>query len=235
MYMPLNVDIKKAYIFGGERGEGLQKTQKLGIFADEILVIAEEFRTLDEMFMGNGQEREIIIPPGYPSELNEKLYLETQRRVPVHPVLARDMDLEGLLQPGPGVFVVSDLQDRKLNERISRLCQSRGILCNIIDTKDLCTVWFMSLIQTPSLSVAISSRGGAAFFSARLREELQPLIEDRDQVSRILTEVRASLPQGKDRLGVLEKIYKDWKFQRLVKKKKWGEAEERAIFLALKQ
>jgi len=219
--MPLSIDIKKALIFGGERGEGLQKTQKLALFADEILVIPE-----------GEAPGEILVERGYPSELKEKLYLDQDRVVPVHSQRADAVELEALLQPGPGVFVVSDLTSRVRNEEISRLCQERGILCNIIDTKDLCTVWFMSLIQTPHLSVALSTRGGAAYYSARMREEWQGDVENREPVAQLLGLIRERVPRGQDRYTLLDLVYRDKKFQKWIKKQKWKQARLRAWELA---
>lgn len=219
--MPLNIDIRKALIFAGERGEGLQKTHKLARYADEILVIPE-----------GEAPAEIFVTAGLSPELNEKLVLREERRVPVHPFRAAEADLEALLIPGPGVFVVSDLADRRLNERISELCRARGILCNIIDTKDLCTVWFMSLIDTPHLSVALSSKGGAAFYSARLREELQPLVEDRDKTAGILWELREQV-EPRRRFEVLQEVWKDPLFRFWIAVKAFSRAEKRARKVAL--
>lgn len=153
-----------------------------------------------------------MVPAGQSPEVNEKLLLPQERRVPVHPQSAAQADLEALLTPGPGVFVVSDLADRRLNEKISQICRDRDILCNIIDTKDLCTVWFMSLIDTPHLSIALSSKGGAAYYSARLREELQPLVEHRDRTAGLLSELRGMIDPPR-RFEVLQKVWKDGLFQ----------------------
>jgi siroheme synthase (precorrin-2 oxidase/ferrochelatase) len=162
MYMPLMVDLKKAVVFAGERGEGLQKTQKLALFADELLVVGE----------APPSSLEIVIPAGKPSELNENLFLKTDRRVPVHPVRAADADLDALI--AGATFVTSDLADRALNERLAAVAKKHHVLCNIIDTTDLCDTWFMSLIETDHLLAGLSTKAKATYYVTRLRRELEP-------------------------------------------------------------
>jgi len=161
LYMPLMVDIKRAVVFAGERGEGLQKTQKLALFADELLVVSE----------APPSSPEIVIPPGKPSEVNENLVLKAERRVPVHPVRAADADLDALV--AGATFVTSDLADRALNERIVAVAQKHHVLCNIIDTRDLCDTWFMSLIETDHLIAGLSTKAKATYYVTRLRKHLE--------------------------------------------------------------
>jgi siroheme synthase (precorrin-2 oxidase/ferrochelatase) len=162
MYMPLMVDVKRAVVFAGERGEGLQKTQKLALFADELLVVSE----------APPSSLEIVLPAGRQSELNEALALKAERRVPIHPVRAADADLDALI--AGATFVTSDLADRQLNERIAAAARRHHVLCNIIDTRDLCDTWFMSLIETDHLIAGLSTKATATYYVTRLRRELEP-------------------------------------------------------------
>jgi siroheme synthase-like protein len=179
--MPLMVDLKKVVIFGGERGEGLQKTQKLSFFTDELLLVPE---------VSTDQER-LLIPKGRPSELKEKLIRTEERWIPIHPQAAKDADLESLISQAN--FVVSDLSDPLLNEEIFAIATRHGVLCNVIDTKPLCNTWFMSLLQTDHLLVGLSTKGQAAFLSAQLRQKLQPWIERQDKRARFWVELLAQL------------------------------------------
>jgi siroheme synthase (precorrin-2 oxidase/ferrochelatase) len=171
--MPLMVDLKRVTVFGGERGEGLQKTQKLASFADELLVVAE----------GQWPLASIDLPAGPQSELKENLPLAAPRSVPVHPRRAADLDAVELESLVAGrTWVVSDLADRTLNQRIKAACDRLGVLCTVVDTKDLCSAWFMGLVRTDHLTVALSTSGAAdpgatfSFFVPRLREALTPPI-----------------------------------------------------------
>lgn len=204
-YMPLMVDMKRVVVFGGERGEGLQKTQKLALFADELLVVPE----------AEGVGATIELPAGAQSELKEKLLLPRPRSVPVHPRAAARLrwgELRRLVRDR--TWVVSDLVDRRLNERIRAECRRQGVLCTVVDTKDLCSAWFMGLIQTEHLTVAVSSGGTISFFVPRLREYLTPLIEARETEASVLSTIRSSLAR-EEREEALGRLYANPEFRRL--------------------
>ena len=190
MYMPLMVDIKRAVVFAGERGEGLQKTQKLALFADELLVVSEAVLASSE----------IVIPAGKPSEVNENLILKTERRVPVHPTRAAEADLDALIAGAS--FVTSDLADRALNERIAGVAKKHHVLCNIIDTRDLCDTWFMSLIETDHLIAGLSSKAKATYYVTKLRSELEPRFVRWEKEAAFTSEVRELIPREKRLAGL---------------------------------
>lgn len=215
MYMPLMVDIKRAVVFAGERGEGLQKIQKLAVYADELLCVPEgpRFPPFIELSAG-------VQPLTEPT-----MRLTMPRRVPVAQEPASLSNFRRYIAGAN--FVSSDLKDRRLNEAISSYCAENGVLCNIIDTKDLCNTWFMSLINEPFLQVAVSSQGGCAFYSAQTRRELEPQIAWRSRVSEILTALRLEVREPENRLAVLETIYADQDFQKAIQAGLWERAHWR--------
>ena len=204
MYMPIMVDIQRVTVFGGERGEGLQKTQKLALFADDMLVVPE-----------GGCGPAIELPAGPQSEVREKLPLPAPRSVPVHPQRAGELsddELRGLI--AGRTWVVSDLESRNVNERIFRIANEEHVLCTVVDTKDLCSVWFMSLVQTEHIKVGISSGAKVSFFAPRMREYLQPLVERRELEASVLAQIRSEHPR-ETRAKVLERLYADPRFRSL--------------------
>lgn len=221
MYMPLMIDIKKAVVFGGERGEGLQKIQKLAVYADELLCVPEA-----------PTASPIVLEAGVQPLTEPTMILPARRLVPVAPEPASLANFATYCQGA--TFVSSDLLDRTLNEAIAAWCQEHGVLCNIIDTKDLCNTWFMSLIRHDHLQVAISSQGGCAFYSAQTRRELEPKLAWRNEVSRLLTALRLRVKKPADRYDVLAYVYKDWHFQRHLRAGRWTKADQRAEALRLK-
>jgi siroheme synthase (precorrin-2 oxidase/ferrochelatase) len=196
MYMPLMVDIKRAVVFAGERGEGLQKTQKLALFADELLVVSES----------PPATAEIVLPAGKLSEVNEDLRLKTERRVPVHPVAAAQADLDALI--AGATFVTSDLADRALNERIAAVAKAHHVLCNVIDTRDLCDTWFMSLIETDHLMAGLSTKARATYYVTRLRQHLEPKFARWEREAAFTSAARDLLPQD-GRLAGLKALWAD--------------------------
>jgi len=194
--MPLMIDIRRAVVFAGERGEGLQKTQKLAVFADELLVVSEAQPTATEL----------VIPAGRLSEVSENLKLRTERRVPVHSVRASESDLEALV--AGATFVTSDLADRVLNERIAAVAKKHHVLCNIIDTKDLCDTWFMSLIETDHLIAGLSTKARATYYVTRLRHRLEPKFARWEKEAAFTAAARELLPR-EQRLAGLRALWAD--------------------------
>lgn len=216
------VDVGRVVVFGGERGEGRQKAEKLSCFSDGVLVVPE---------VGGG-ETEIVFGPGQPSLLNEQLGGTELRRVPVASEPASLANV-GRFVEGCG-FVCSDLQDDELNREIVRQAQQRGILYNVIDNKALCSVWFMSLIDNPSCVVGLSSDGSCAWYARKMREELTPEFTRRSREGVIFRELRDLLrdreqPQYVD---ILDRIYEDWRFRRLIRRSQWDRARSRALQIA---
>lgn len=180
MFMPLMVELRRALVFGGERGEGLQKTEKLALFADELLVVPESLPA----------PAWIDFPAGPIRHGGEALAFAAGRRVAVHPRPAGRRGLGRLLA---GVdFVCSDLADAGLNRHIAAQCRRRGIRCNVIDNKELSDVWFMSLIDEPGLLAGLSSRGECAYASKAARLALRPAVARQGRIGRIYSQARAA-------------------------------------------
>jgi len=223
MYMPFMLKLSHVVVFGGERGEGLQKTEKLALYADSVTVVPESACNLQSM----------VFPAGPIKHGSEKLSFLKETHVRVAQQSASRWNIGRFLRGAD--FVCSDLSSRKLNEQIARLCRKRGIRCNIIDTKDLCDTWFMSMIDTEGLLAAFSSHGNCAYASKTARESLLPAVETQGQISLILTKARNYLKQAcpeQSALPILAAIHHDPQFQTLCTNQDWTAAETCALTMA---
>jgi len=70
--------------------------------------------------------------------------------------------------------------DERLNERVSRLCRSRGIWANVVDRPRLCDFIVPAVVRRGPLSIAFSSGGASPFMARRLRRRLQTLLTPED-------------------------------------------------------
>ena len=107
-------------------------------------------------------------------------------------------------------FRASDLKDVdmvivavdkiSLQERIFRMCERKGILCNSVDSPQLCNFIFPSLVVRGDVTVGISTGGRAPVLSKRLRELIEKCLpEELDRVLEEIAEERESLPRGEER------------------------------------
>jgi len=78
----------------------------------------------------------------------------------------KDSDLEGRF------LVIASTSDEELNWRISRACEARGILCNIVDQPEKCSFIVPALFTQGDLTVAISTGGGSPALARAIREGL---------------------------------------------------------------
>lgn len=87
---------------------------------------------------------------------------------------------EADLEPRPALVVVADMPlDEK--KRISCLCQERGIPVNVVDTPELCSFCFPSLMTRGNLTVAVSTGGKSPAGAAWLRRHLEKHIPDQTE------------------------------------------------------
>ena len=81
-----------------------------------------------------------------------------------------DSDVEGM------DFAVAATGIEELDFYISKLCQEKGVLVNVVDRKEWCTFIFPALLQEGDLLVAVSSGGKSPAAAAYLKEKLKKAI-----------------------------------------------------------
>lgn len=87
---------------------------------------------------------------------------------------------EADLEPRPALVVVADLPLAE-KQRISKLCQAKGIPVNVVDTPELCSFYFPSLVSRGDLTVAVSTGGKSPAGAAWLRRHLEKHIPDQTE------------------------------------------------------
>jgi uroporphyrin-III C-methyltransferase/precorrin-2 dehydrogenase/sirohydrochlorin ferrochelatase len=98
------------------------------------------------------------------------------------------------------VLVVAATPDRGVNERISVDAKRSGIPVNVVDSPDLCTFIFPSIVDRSPLIVAISSSGRSPVLARLLRRRIETMIPAAygalaEFAGRIRTLVKQEIPQ----------------------------------------
>ncbi|MEZ5529125.1 MAG: siroheme synthase CysG [Porticoccaceae bacterium] len=73
-------------------------------------------------------------------------------------------------------LVVAATNDHSVNEQVSQLAQAANIPVNVVDSPELCTVVFPSIVDRSPVQIAISSGGNAPVLARMLRTRLEGLI-----------------------------------------------------------
>lgn len=75
-------------------------------------------------------------------------------------------------------LVISATDNKLLQIQIKKVCEEKGILCNVADTPDLCDFYLSSVVQKGNLKIAISTNGKSPTLAKRIKEFLEEMIPD---------------------------------------------------------
>lgn len=95
--------------------------------------------------------------------------------------LQRDFQEEDI---DSAAFVIAASNQESVNTYISKLCQQKGILVNVVDDKEKCGFLFPALIKEGSLTVGISTQGASPQVAANIRSEIAAAVPN--QIEEIL-------------------------------------------------
>ena len=104
--------------------------------------------------------------------------------------------LEGAL------LVVAATPDRKLNGRVFRDAERRGMLCNVADVPELCNFILPAVHREGAIAVAVSTGGASPALAKRLRSMIAAIV--RPEHAQLAEELRAMRPDVKARFQSYE-------------------------------
>ncbi len=91
---------------------------------------------------------------------------------------------------------------REVNERVFRDAEARSLLCNVVDTPDLCSFILPAVHREGPIAVAVSTGGASPALAQRLRDEIAALV--RPQHARLAEELRDLRPWAKERFATYD-------------------------------
>jgi len=100
------------------------------------------------------------------------------------------------------LLVVAATHDRKLNERIFRDAERRGMLCNVADVPGLCNFILPAVHREGPIAVAVSTGGASPALAKRLRSMIAAIV--RPEHAELAEELRAMRPDVKARIKSYE-------------------------------
>ena len=100
------------------------------------------------------------------------------------------------------LLVVAATPDRKLNERVFRDAERRGMLCNVADVPELCNFILPAVHREGPIAVAVSTGGASPALAKRLRAMIAAIV--RPEHAELAEELRAMRPDVKARFQSYE-------------------------------
>ncbi|WP_461520754.1 siroheme synthase CysG [Porticoccus sp.] len=136
-----------------------------------------------------------------------------------------DTDLDG------AVLVIAATNDQAVNRHISELAQGRNVPVNVVDSPELCTVVFPSIVDRSPVQIAISSSGQAPVLARMLRTRLEGLIPSgygklAALAGKHRNQVKERIDNSLDRKAFWEEVF-EGDIAELVYSEKIDEAEKR--------
>jgi siroheme synthase-like protein len=97
---------------------------------------------------------------------------------------------------GGAFLVVAATSDRRVNERVHRDAEARGLLCNVADTPDLCNFILPAVHREGPIAVAVSTGGASPALAQRIRRDVAALVGPQHaELARRLAALRPSVKQ----------------------------------------
>lgn len=111
-------------------------------------------------------------------------------------------------------FAIAATDNPQLNHSISELCQQKGILVNVVDSRAECTFLFPALVKRGELTAGISTGGASPSAAIWLKEQLGALVPDNmEQILHYLEKqrraVRTMFAEEAQRGAVLRALFLD--------------------------
>ena len=99
-------------------------------------------------------------------------------------------------------LVVAATSTEEVNRRVFREAEARGLLCNVVDVPDLCSVILPAVHREGPIAVAVSTGGASPALAQRLRDDVAALVGPRHAA--LAGELRALRPWAKERYPTYE-------------------------------
>jgi len=119
---------------------------------------------------------------------------------------------------GQAVLVIAATNDTKTNEQIYRDCQALEILCNVVDSPELCDFFVPAVVKRGDLQIAIGTDGYCPAYAGHVRKQIEALFGE--EHGRFLSELQAvrkqiieALPNPADRKSLLGRFVDNESFE----------------------
>ena len=112
---------------------------------------------------------------------------------------------------GRARVVIACTNDRSVNETVYRDCQEARILCNVVDTPDLCDFYVPAVVRRNPLQIAIGTEGSSPAFAKKVRKQLEgQFTEEHSAFLRTLRSLRPEVLSAIGDLGQREALLSEF-------------------------
>ena len=119
---------------------------------------------------------------------------------------------------GGATLVIAATNDEALNKQIYKDCQQLEILCNVVDSPQLCDFYVPAVVRRGDLQIAVGTEGTCPAYAGHLRKKLEKIFtEKHGEFLSALEAIRGfvieKLADAEERKAVLGKLADDESFE----------------------
>ena len=119
---------------------------------------------------------------------------------------------------GGATLVIAATNDEALNKQIYKDCQQLEILCNVVDSPELCDFYVPAVVQRGDLQIAIGTDGNSPAYAGHLRKKLENIFTEKHgeflaQLEAIRGFVIEKIADASERKAILGKLADDESFE----------------------
>jgi precorrin-2 dehydrogenase/sirohydrochlorin ferrochelatase len=119
-------------------------------------------------------------------------------------------------------LVIAATDNDRLNNQIYKDCQQLEILCNVVDSPQLCDFYVPAVVQRGELQIAVSTGGKSPAFAGHIRKKLEKIFTEKHgeflaELEHLREHTIKSVPDPSQRKALLGELADDESFDYFVK------------------
>jgi len=140
-----------------------------------------------------------------PKSIQQIIQLHHEKKIDLRKRAYQKNDIVG------SFLVIAATDDAEVNKQIYQECTELHILCNVVDSPDLCHFYASSVYTCGDLKIAISTNGIAPALAKKIKAELSEIYTNEfihylKYLRKIREIVKVKIPEESKRKEILEKI-----------------------------
>ena len=133
-------------------------------------------------------------------------------------------------------LVIAATDNEKLNNQIYKDCQELEILCNVVDSPQLCDFYVPAVLRRGDLQIAVGTEGNCPAYAGHIRKKLEKIFTEKHgeflaELEAVRSRIIEKLKDPIERKSLLGKLADDESFEYFVKNgpAEWRNMAEKSI------
>jgi len=134
------------------------------------------------------------------------------------------------------VLAIAATNDAGLNKRIYKDCQELEILCNVVDSPELCDFLVPAVVKRGDLQIAVGTEGNCPAYAGHLRKKLEQTFTDKHgeflaELETLRKRIIKDVPDAANRKSLLGRLVDDESFEYFIQngRTKWHAYADKLI------